>query len=73
MIFLPPERIFAALAQSPEGGAGRSSMREHAGIINIESLLVKSMDERGNFRVASVERQQSPPRLLLYKYHLREY
>jgi hypothetical protein len=30
----------------------RSSMREHEGIIKIESVVVKSMDERKNERVA---------------------
>ena len=47
MIFLPPERIFAA-PDAPEGAPERSSMPEHGEIIKLESLLVKSMDEREN-------------------------
>jgi hypothetical protein len=60
MIFLPPERIYAA-PNAPEGAPERSSMPEHIGIIKLESLLVKSLDERENPRVARAGWLATPP------------
>jgi hypothetical protein len=48
-------------------------MREHEGIINIESRLVKSMDEEGNSRVASPDEPKPLPLLLVHNNDFREY
>lgn len=54
-------------------------MREHEGIIKIESLLVKSMDEREIYRVALNPAASTPSLkstsydIFLDKIHLRPY
>jgi hypothetical protein len=72
MIFNLQREFLLPLAPR-EGAPGRSSMREHGGIINIECPLVKSMDERRNSYVARAGRPEGLPLLLFYKRRFGEY